>query len=195
MLQREPSTTTQPEQGDPADEVRLIEAAASGDSQAFAALYDQHLERVYRYVYHWVGDRSDAEDLTQQTFLRAWQAIGRYQRRAAFIAWLLTIAHNQVISFFRKAKEPVVPDLDLIVDEKAADPEVETLATYDRLAIRRAILRLKPDQQQVVVMRFIESFPFTDIAAAMGKNQATVRVIQFRALAELRRLLAREVRA
>ncbi|MCL4369726.1 MAG: sigma-70 family RNA polymerase sigma factor [Chloroflexi bacterium] len=173
----------------------MINAAIDGDADAFAALYDQHLERVYRYVYHWVGNQGDAEDLTQQVFLRAWESVGRYRYTgASFIAWLLTIAHNLVMSFFRKAKEICLPDQPPVDGQYWADPEDETLAKYDRQAVRRAILRLKPEQQQVIVMRFVEDLCYTDIAAIIGKSQGTVRVIQYRALAELRRLLAFEVK-
>lgn len=177
------------------NERALVDAAMDGDAQAFAALYDQHLDRVYRYVYHWVGNEGDAEDLTQQVFLRAWEAMGRYRHTgASFVAWLLTIAHNQIMSLFRKTKESPLPDLEPADGRYWADPEGETLAKYEKLAVRRAILRLKPEHQQVIVMRFIEDFCYTDIAAVLGKSQGTVRVIQYRALAELRRLLAHEVK-
>jgi hypothetical protein len=87
-------------------EPALVDAAIAGDGTAFAALYDLHLDRVYRHVYYRVGNRADAEDLTQQVFLQAWRAIGRYRRTAApFIAWLLTIAHNAIVSHYRKARE------------------------------------------------------------------------------------------
>lgn len=172
----------------------LVDAAVGGDAQAFAALYDKHLERVYRYVYYWVSNRPEAEDLTQQVFLHAWQAISRYQHTGtAFIAWLLRIAHNVVVSHYRKAKQMQYLELEPVSWERGADPEAETLAKYDRLSLRRAILCLKPEQQQVIVMRFIEHLRYADIAAATGKNEGTVRVIQHRALAELRRLLTHEV--
>ncbi|MCL5962594.1 MAG: sigma-70 family RNA polymerase sigma factor [Chloroflexi bacterium] len=172
----------------------LVDAAIGGDTQAFAALYDQHLERVYRYVHYWVSNRADAEDLTQQVFLNAWRAIGRYRRTgASFVAWLLTIAHNVVMSFYRRAKEMRYLDLEPVSSQRWADPEAEALARYDRVAVRRAILRLKPEQQQVITMRFIERFDYADIGAILGKTEGNVRVIQHRAIAELRRLLAHEV--
>ena len=65
---------------------------------------------------------------------------------------------------------------------------------FDQMAVRRAILRLKPDQQQVILMRFVENIDFADIAAVLGKNEGNIRVIQHRALLELRRLLTPEVR-
>ncbi|MBI2906952.1 MAG: sigma-70 family RNA polymerase sigma factor [Chloroflexi bacterium] len=172
----------------------LVDAAIAGEVQAFAALYDRYLGRVYRYVYYLVGTRPDAEDLTQEVFLRAWRAIARYQHtKASFVAWLLTIAHNAAISFFRRTKETTHLDWDIASAEPGVNPEAEALASYDRESVRQAVKRLKPEQQQVIVMRFVEDLEYADIAAALGKSEGNLRVIQHRALTELRRLLPREV--
>lgn len=180
------------EDGDQSERL-LVEAAVAGDTEAFAALYDRHLARVYRYVYYWVSSRPDAEDLTQQVFLQAWRAISRYRHTTAtFVAWLLVIAHNVVISFFRRAKDVAYLASEPALDERWADPEAQAFARHDRHVLRKAILRLKPEQQQVIVMRFVEHFEYADIASALGKSEGNVRVIQHRALAELRRLLASE---
>jgi RNA polymerase sigma-70 factor (ECF subfamily) len=179
----------------PPAEAQLIEAAVRGDAGAFAALYDLHLDRVYRHIYYRVGNRDDSEDLTQQVFLQAWRAINRYERtHTPFIAWLLTIAYNAVVSFSRRTKDVTPFELEAATHERWADPEAETLARYDRLAVRRAILRLKPDHQQVILMRFVEYFDYPTIAAALGKTEGNIRVIQHRALLELRRLLSHEVK-
>ncbi len=175
-------------------EPRLLDAAIAGDDTAFADLYDLHLTRVYRHVYYRVGNRADAEDLTQQVFLQAWRAIGRYQRTGApFIAWLLTIAHNLIVSFYRQPKDQSAHGMDPVAVERWANPEHEVLAEYDRLAVRAAVLLLKPEQQHVVTMRFLENFDSATIARVLGKSEGNVRVIQHRALIELRRLLRREV--
>ncbi len=172
----------------------LIDAAIGGDVQAFAALYDRHMERVYRHSYFLVGNRADAEDLTQQVFLNAWRAIGRYQHTgASFAAWLFRIAHNQAMSLFRKEKDVSYLEIDLVGEGNWTDPEAQALAQYDRMAVRRAILCLKPEQQQVITMRFLEFLDYADIAAALGKSEGNIRVIQHRAIANLRRLLATEV--
>jgi len=172
----------------------LIDAAAEGDVHAFAALYDRYLEQVHRYLYYLVGNRTDAEDLTQQVFLSAWQAIGRYRRNGSPIAaWLIRIAHNKAMSHHRRAKETCCLDLELVSRERWADPEGKAVADCDRVAVRRAVLKLKPEQREVIVMRLIEHMDYADIAAALGKSEGNVRVIQHRALVELRRLLADEV--
>jgi RNA polymerase sigma-70 factor (ECF subfamily) len=174
----------------------LIDAAVAGDADAFAVLYDRYLERMYRHMYYRIGNRVDAEDLTQQLFLQAWRAIGRYQRtRVPFVAWLFTIGHNLAWNFYRRRRQTVPLELDVEACAQWSDPEAETLTRYDRAAVRRAILRLKPDQQQVVLMRFVEHIGYPAVAAALGKSEGNVRVIQHRALGELRRLLAHDVGA
>ena len=85
-----------------AEETWQVKRAIERDANAFAELYDRHVVRVYRHIYYVVNDRNAAEDLTAQTFLKAWEAIDRYTDRGTpFIAWLLRIAHNQSISYLR----------------------------------------------------------------------------------------------
>jgi len=177
--------------GDDLDaEARLVDAAVGGDAAAFAALYDLHLDRVYRHCYYRTGNRADAEDLTQQTFLQAWQAIGRYRRgQAPFVAWLLTIAQRLAMSHFRRAREVATPDLPPAAPE-ASDPAVAFGASVTRSTVRRAILHLKPERQAVILLRFIEGFTVPEVAAALGRTESHIRVIQHRALADLRRRLA-----
>jgi RNA polymerase sigma-70 factor, ECF subfamily len=178
------------------DEIAHVEAAIRGDARAFAALYDRHAERVFRHVFYRVANQSDAEDLTQQVFLQAWRAIDRYQRTGApFVAWLLTIAYHVVVSHSRRSKPTATLELEPVTNERWADPESETMSRFERRAVREAILRLKPDQQQVIIMRFVEHFDHADVAAALGKSEGYVRVIQHRALNELRRLLVHEVKS
>jgi RNA polymerase sigma-70 factor (ECF subfamily) len=180
--------------GGPCDEAALVDAAIAGDAQTFAVLYDRYLDRVYRHVYYWVGNRADAEDLTQQVFLQAWRAIGRYRRTgASFAAWLLTIAQNAARQHHRDRKVTEPLDIEPVAPPRGNDPEAEALMRHDRAAVRRAILRLKDDQRQVVMMRFVEHLDPPDVAAALGKTEVNVRVIQHRALQELRRLLAHQV--
>ena len=83
----------------------LVERAIDGDANAFGRLYDMHVDRIYRHVYYRVGNVADAEDLTQQVFIKAWQAIHRYKKTASpFLAWLIKISHNLVIDFYRSKK-------------------------------------------------------------------------------------------
>jgi RNA polymerase sigma-70 factor (ECF subfamily) len=174
------------------DEATLVDRAIEGDGDAFAALYARHVDRVYRHCYYYMGNRADAEDMAQQTFLSAWQAIGRYRRGTApFQAWLLTIAGNLSISRLRLARE--VPQGTDGREEATEDDPQEIVTTLDSCDdVRRAVLQLKPDRQQVIILRFIEGLSVAEVAAALGKSENAVSVMQHRALGELRRRLGEE---
>lgn len=171
----------------------LVAEAVNGDQRAFTDLYDHYHDRIYRHIVYRVRRSEDAEDLTQQVFLQAWRALGRYQQtKSPFIAWLLTIAHNVIVSFYRRSKSTY--SLDSEIPERPSDDPMEGIAEarIEGERVRRAISLLKPDQQQVLVMRFLENLEYRDIAAVLGKTEGNVRVMQHRALQELRRVLERE---
>jgi len=174
-------------------EADLVARAVDGDEHAFTSLYDHYFDRIYRHISYRVGQRQDAEDLTQQVFLQAWRALGRYrQTNTPFVAWLLTIAHNLVVSFYRRNKSTASLESDQI--DWPSDDHVEGLAETraDYHLVRRLIRELRPEHQQVLVMRFLEDLAHRDIAIAMGKSETNVRVMQHRALSELRKLLKRQ---
>lgn len=171
----------------------LAARAATGDGEAFGQVYDLYMDRVYRYIYYRLGNARDAEDLTEQVFLDAWRAMPRFRAsETPVIAWLMRIAQNAVIDHLRtrKAREPLD---DGIVDESLwSDPVALADLRCTQAELRRAILRLKPEQQQVILMRFIEGLGYPEVAAAMRKREGAVRVIQHRALIALREALTKE---
>jgi len=180
------------------DEAEMVAAVAGGDETAFLQLYETYKYRIYRYVYYRVGRTVDAEDLTQQIFMQAWSALGRYQHVGKpFSAWLFTIAHNVVVNFYRKTQSaarqgeaPLIGDLaDLRV---AGSPELEAEARWQVERIQVAMRQLKPIYQQVILLRFLEHMDCNEIAAAVGKSAANVRVMQFRALKQLRQIMVQE---
>jgi RNA polymerase sigma-70 factor (ECF subfamily) len=170
------------------DDTPLVYRAIEGDQEAFGELYDRHVVRVYRHIYYMVGNAAEAEDLTAQTFLRAWEAVPRYQVRGApFVSWLLRIAHNLGVSYLRSKRESSQLH-DGIVDEKMRiDPESSYMQTADEELVREAILRLRDEQRQVIILRFIEDLDYKEVAEIIGKSVAAIRVIQHRALNSLRK--------
>ena len=152
-----------------------------------------HVDRVYRHVYYRVGNEHDAEDLTQQVFLRAWEAIHRYKKTASpFIAWLMTISHNLVVDFYRTKRDRSYLEAEVLADGPASRPEGAAEASFEQQRLRRAILQLGGDEQQVVILRFIEGFEFAEIASVLKKREGNVRVILHRALVKLRSILEKE---
>jgi RNA polymerase sigma-70 factor (ECF subfamily) len=176
-------------------EEHLVQRAVKRDRVAFTALYECCVERVYQHVYYGVSNRVDAEDITQEVFVRAWKAIDKYRKTGApFIAWLLTIAGHLVIDHYRRRRMTINIDdvVEKITSNRDSDPEGQAEANYDKALIREAILKLKGDRQKVVLMRFIDGFSYEEIARTLHKSEGAVRIIQYRALDDLRRLLKRD---
>jgi RNA polymerase sigma-70 factor (ECF subfamily) len=171
----------------------LARRVSDGDSEAFQTLYESHLDTIYRYVYYKVGNGQLAEDLTQHIFMKAWEAINRYQwRELPFQHWLLRLARNTVIDHYRSTKPANASLLDPIGD--GVDPEEELAQSEMIQTLQQAVRQLPDEQREVIVLRFIEQMPHADVALHLGKSAATVRVIQHRALQALRRLLEQDDR-
>ena len=166
-----------------------VEQAKRGDAEAFGRLYELYVGEVYRYLYHRVDRLEDAEDLTSQVFLKAWQSIGKYRSQGVpFTAWLLRIAHNTVVDYYRSKKREISLT-KLESDAGALDSTQRLEEEVERLQLRRAILRLREDYQRVIVLRFIMGMNGAEVAAIMGKREGTIRVMQHRALSALRSIL------
>jgi RNA polymerase sigma-70 factor (ECF subfamily) len=170
------------------DDTPLVLRAIQKDQEAFGELYDRHVVRVYRHIYYMVGNTAEAEDLTAQTFLRAWEAIPRYQVRGApFVSWLLRIAHNLGVSHLRSKRESSQLHDGIVDDKWRRDPESAYEQTAEEELVREAILRLREEQRQVIILRFIEDLDYREVAEIIGKSVAAIRVIQHRALNALRK--------
>lgn len=170
------------------DERTLVRRAIARDKDAFAGLYDRHVVRVYRHIYYMVGNTAQAEDLTAQAFLQAWEAIERYQIRGApFVSWLLRIAHNLGVSYLRSKKESSQLPETLVDHGSERNPEEAVQQRLDGQRVREAILELRDEHRQVIILRFIEDLEYREVAAIVGKSVAAVRVIQHRALNALRK--------
>ena len=167
----------------------LVIRARDGDAGAFGEIYDLYIDRIYRHVYYRVGTREDAEDLTQQVFMNAWKAIGKYKITASpFLAWLMTISHNTIVNHYR-AKKLDVYNEEIILKDPGNNPEKMAEMSYEQERLRDVILRLPEDQQRVVLMYFLEGFSHREIADSLGKTEGAVRVIQYRALKKIQGIM------
>jgi len=170
------------------DDTELVLRAIQRDQEAFGELYDRHVVRVYRHIYYMVGNAAEAEDLTAQAFLRAWEAIPRYQVRGApFVSWLLRIAHNLGVSHLRSKRESSQIHEGIVDHKMQRDPEQAYEQTADEELVREAIMMLREEQRQVIILRFIEDLDYREVAEIIGKSVAAIRVIQHRALNALRK--------
>lgn len=171
----------------------LVSRAAGGDRDAFGRLYDIYADRIYRHIYYRTAREEDARDMMQEVFARAWQSLPKYRATSTpFLGWLFTISHNRVIDYYRTRKE--VSELDIDVPAEARGPEQLAEAAFTRRDVRRAILRLPPDQQRVVLLSFIEGMEYREIAAVTGKSEGNIRVMVHRALKKMREILESDER-
>jgi RNA polymerase sigma-70 factor (ECF subfamily) len=171
----------------------MVDLAVGGDIEAFGRLYDIFADRIYRHIYYRTSNIEDARDLTQEVFIKAWQALPRYKRsKTPFLGWLFTISHNRVIDYYRTKKDYAYLDNEIIMEDCERSPEKLVEAKFDQQEIRRAILHLPEQQQQVILMSFIEGFEYSEIAAALNKTEGNIRVIVHRALKKMREILDRE---
>ena len=179
---------------DDATIARLVAQARQGDLQAFGTIFDHYHAAVYRFVVSRVGRPSDAEDLTQLVFVKALEALPRYSARGVpFGGWLFRLARNTVIDHVRTRREHV--ELEA-ASERAADvagPEAVAVLRDDMDAVARALEQLTEDQREVIALRFFAGLSAKEAAEAMGRQEGTIRGLQFRAIGALRRSLGIEV--
>lgn len=171
------------------DEQSLVRQAQAGDSQAFATLYEEYFDRVYRYIAVRVGNQTEAEDLTQQVFLKCLESIGGFRWRGApFASWLFRVAHNVVIDHYRQASRRQTLPLDEFI---VADESPEELVDFklEVEEVKRAIARLTDAQRQVIALRFASGLSISESARAMGKSEGAIKALQHSALQALKRIL------
>ncbi len=164
----------------------LIEQAKS-DPEAFGQLYDLYFQRIYNYIYRRVHDRATAEDLTEDTFMKALAAIKNYRDEGLpFAAWLFRIAANLVTDHYRgqRPMTPVHRDLPLV--DPGEGPEEAALRTDTRGEVAQALRQLTPEQQDVVLLRFGHGYRLKEIADLHGKSEGAIKALMFRALHSLR---------
>ncbi len=151
-------------------------------------IYDAYAPRIFRYIYHRLGDQSLAEDLTSEVFVRFLHARVSPDNLAAF---LYRIAHNLIVDHLRQHSPAQSLNEDIPSDrgDPAQLAEVET----ERVRLRRAINRLTPEQQQVIILKFLEGLSNDEIARVIDKPVGAVKALQHRGLATLRNLLGAEL--
>ena len=171
--------------------VEWLDRARQQDRHAFAQLYDATYRRVFGYLLARVGEHAAAEDLLQDVFLAALQAIGRFRGRTEgeFIGWLLKIAHARVMDRFRtQYRHPELKTSD-VPTTGVADP-LDAIDQRMRLdEISDALSQLTEDQRNVVLNRLVLGLDLEETSKVMGKNVGSIKALQHRALAHLAKIL------
>jgi RNA polymerase sigma-70 factor, ECF subfamily len=169
---------------------RLVQEARDGDAWAFGLLFDHYHLPVYRYIASRVQRPSDAEDLTQLVFVKVLEALPRYESRGVpFGGWLFKLARNAVIDFVRTRHEH--SELESVAERSHGDagPDEIAIVRQELDAVGAALAKLTDEQRETIALRFFAGLSAREAADAMGKQEGTVRGLQFRAIAALRRQL------
>lgn len=169
---------------------RLVTEARDGDPWAFGIIFDHYHEAVYRFIASRVKRPSDAEDLTQHVFVKALEALPRYEARGVpFGGWLFRLARNAVIDHVRTRHDHA--ELDTVVGWVHGDAGPDEIAAVRQEldAVGAALAGLTDEQRETIELRFFAGLSAREAAEAMGKQEGTIRGLQFRAIAALRREL------
>jgi RNA polymerase sigma-70 factor (ECF subfamily) len=189
-----------PDRPDPSDAAAevwaLVERAQGGDAGAFGLIYDRYVDTVFRFIYFRVGNRQLAEDLTSDTFLRALKRISSFTWQGRDLgAWLVTIARNLVADHFKSGRYRLEVTTGDVLDADREDrgpegsPEAAVVDHITNVALLTAVKQLNPEQQECIVLRFLQGFSVAETAQAMGKNEGAIKALQYRAVRALARLL------
>ena len=171
-------------------ERELIQRAKECDSSAFGTLYEYYYQDIYNYIYYRVNNAHLAEDLASEVFIKVLESIDSFTFRGIpFSSWLFRIARNMMVDYFRSHQGPV----DLPVEEGTLSVEDEDSDVFEReltqQQLARALSNLTEDQQQVVVLKFVDGFSNTEASQIMGKSEGAIKSLQHRALGALTRVL------
>lgn len=175
-------------------EKKLIKRAIKGEAQAFGLLYDHYQPQIYRFIYLKVSHREEAEDLTHQVFFNSWSRMADYKHRGfPFSSWLYQIARNEVIDYYRTKKSHL--DIEDVISEDISLPDFDDSiqitidVKIDTEKVKEAIKLLKPIEQDVIILRFVEDLSPSEVATVVDKTSQAVRIIQHRAIKSLKQIL------
>jgi RNA polymerase sigma-70 factor (ECF subfamily) len=170
----------------------VLRRAQRGDERAFALILRAYETPIFNYVYRIVGDRALAEDLTQEVFVRVFQALPRFSLRCKFTTWLFQVTKNRVLDELRARERR--PHTVLAIEDaprlEIIDPPVERLETID--AVWRAVRELNPDLKMALLLRDVAGLPYNEIADTLEITLATVKWRIFKAREEVQHALDRE---
>lgn len=173
----------------PTDLERLIRKAQSGDEHAIASLYQGFAQMIYRYIAYRVPAQ-DAEDLTGEVFVRMVEGLPSYRiTEVPFEAWLYRIAAARVADYYRYHKRHVEVELDDETPETEMMPEEQLLEHQEVEVLRNALHQLTPEQQSILIWRFVERKSHEEVAEMLNRSVSAVKTIQHRALTQLAKIL------
>lgn len=173
---------------------KIVIRAQKGHEESFSILFDHFYPKISRYVLLRVNNE-EAEDIISDVFLKTVVSLKKYKKnnKAKFSSWLFQIAHNTVIDFYRKKKDLLrlanseTGELNFDLEDPSLDPHESAAQHEENLKIHEVLKKLPSSHREILELKFLEDFSNTEIAIITGKSEGNIRVIQLRALRELRK--------
>jgi RNA polymerase sigma-70 factor (ECF subfamily) len=187
----------------------LVRRCLAGDALAWEEIVQRYHRRIYNICYRFAGSPDDAQDLTQEVFIKMYRTLNSYDLgRGAFMTWVTTVTRNLLVDHFRKSKQDRMTDsLDTVTSEhedvmplseqipdKAAPPDRGVQSREMREAVHRALQKLSPELREAVILRDLQDMDYREIAGVLRVPEGTVKSRINRGRAELARLLQRTYR-
>lgn len=175
---------------------QTVRRAQKGDGRAIATLYETYAHMIYRYIAYRVSSPRDVEDLTAEVFVRMVEGLSSYRlTEAPFEAWLYRIAAARVADFYRRAVNRPPVELSEAMTDQALLPEEQAQQQQEHEMLRNALRQLSDEQQNILILRFVENKSHEEVANILDKSMAAVKAAQHRALMQLVRLLGSDEKA
>lgn len=175
------------------DDKRLISLATQGDRLAFGILYERYVNEIYRYAFYRLGNQHDAEDITANAFIKTWEYLPKIYHKddsiRNFRNWLYRVTKNLIVDYYRSNKT-VSLENGVHGDDDPSNNDAEQ--DFQSRHLAKAIMQLKPDYQQIIILRFINQLSHKEIATIMELSTGQTRVLQYRALKKLREIISDE---
>lgn len=167
----------------------LLREAKLGDKEAFGRLYQIYVDRIFRFVFFRVGQNQEtAEDLVSDIFLKSWEKLDMFDGKN-FQAWVYMIARNRIVDFYRSQKPQTVLDEQIEGKETVEEKVFQTLEIE---RVQKALKHLTDEQQEIIVMKFVQDLANSEIAEILGKKEEAIRAMQYRAIKRLKEVLGNE---
>jgi RNA polymerase sigma-70 factor, ECF subfamily len=179
---------------DDIDDIQVLQLAQDGDAEAFGELYGRYAKIIFRFLYSHLNDRLDAEDLTEEVFLRVWRTLPNFRQQGVpFVAYLYHVARNALIDHHRRSRHT---SQDVSIDDgqvatPMSNPAETATNNLEHLELRKLLIQLRDDYQEVLILRFLSELSPEETAQAMDRSVGAVRVLQHRALAAMRKILVK----
>ena len=171
-------------------EHKLLKQVNQGESRAFEEFYGLYVKKIYRFIYYRINSKQEAQDLTSETFCRAWQSTAQGGKIENLKAFIYRIAHNLIVDFYaQKQKAPLELNEELketLPDGGSLDKNIDV--DLDLEQVKRAIKKLPSNYQEILIMRFLDELSISEISQVLGKSKNNIYVLIHRALSVLKKL-------